>query len=140
MPYPPQRHRKPENHLMPEEEVVREALSDYTDALDKARQRDFVPTAILYQLYLAYVATHGSETDLGLPLPIRHFGGAVQRIFPELGEIDPETGRCFGRTQRHVNGRVVWGYCGLRGPLSVITQTETGGLTPFDERPASDEE
>ena len=130
MSYPMQSVNKPGNMLTAEEYDVLQSLRDYTDDPDKAGMNDFVPTRKLYQTYRDWHAQHCSALDpeATSPLTKSQFGSALKRVFPHLAdEWDSELQNWdTRRVRRRVNGKLVWGYCCLKGPESVQTQDYVG--------------
>jgi hypothetical protein len=136
--YDLRRKAKPEDWLTEEEEDVRHALSEYTANPLKVNARDFVPTQVLYGVYRRWVAQFVRYPDDPDTLSLRQFGAAFLRVFPDLDDYDPEIGRNPNQVRRMYHGQQLWGYMGLRGPLSVRSHIMPGRPPhdvgdPYDE-------
>lgn len=139
MPYDNRRSRKLPEVFTPEEEDVAAALREYTADPDKTDARDFMPSKLLYQIYREYVA-HTSN-DPGSPgmLGPAQFGAALIRVFPDLDDWrEPGQRLCNAKVRRRINKKRVWGYQGMKGPLSIRTQTEPG-RPPLEQPDAHDD-
>jgi hypothetical protein len=113
--------RRPEDDLTPEEQEVQRALSDYVHLDNGASITDFVPTRILYQLYREYRVRFTDEYSDAVELTPRQFGAALCRVYPHLDD-DREA----HRVRREYAGKRMWGYIGLKGPLSIKARDQAG--------------
>lgn len=127
MTYHLRRDRKDEDILTPEERHIARAMKkagfqSYDPEVEGVTPQDFTTTDVLYHHYRVYWANlsrwalmemleDGGNTR---PLSKRQFGVAIHRVFPHLGE-----GKSGEYRARHrVNGKLVWGYRGIKGPDS----------------------
>jgi hypothetical protein len=119
MPYNLRRKSKHPSRLTPEEDDVQTALAFYTDEEGKADLRDFVPTRILWETYEAWINQFVRTPEDPATLTRRQFGAALARVFPELEDRSR-------RVKRTYEGRVEWGYVGLKGPRSIRSHEHSG--------------
>lgn len=108
--------------MTPEEAEVRWALIRYTDDPSEASGNDFVPTRVLYSLYLDYRKDNPSEVG---ELPLGHFGIALRRVFVSAK-----------KASRTYKGKKCCGYR-LKGPLSIWTPDFAGRPKHDPKAPAT---
>jgi hypothetical protein len=103
--------------LWPEEEQVQAALAAYTFDTDETDALDFMPTAVLYDVYLKYFGQFVKSADRPEMLNPQKFGVALRRVFALTQER---------QTQRRVMGKPMMGYIGVKGPGSIRSQNGPG--------------
>ena len=107
--------------LEEEEKDVARALSEYTTDTREVHPDDFTPIRVLYQTYRDHIARFLNDPTSPDPLDIRSFGAALMRVFPDLDDYDPAIGGNPNKVRRRYHGKKMWGYMGLKGPLSLRT-------------------
>jgi hypothetical protein len=115
--YPIQGKLRPAETLLPEEQQVIKALRHYCFDLERTTCRDFTPTFVLYEAYRKLRAEYIDSADAPDLLNPTQFGIALRRVF----EIDAER-----KAHRRYQGKMRWGYLGVKGPDSAIVQRGPG--------------
>ena len=122
------RSRRNREQLTPEEEEVRDALSQAGyEMQDEHTDTDpwtlFTPIQVLYDEYLAYTLT--VQRDWGVEnLSVQQFGVALRRVFG-VG-LWPEYDRKDWTRRRTVNKKRVFGVSHLKGPETIRLPFEMG--------------
>lgn len=119
MAYRNERRFKPGWKLTEEERDVGLALKAYR--FEPHRVDMFVPVLCLHRTYLRHLSMQGGTGFDSDELGIRAFGAAIRRVFPFDDEgSDPYFVR------RWYNGKRLWGYLGLVGPMTKPTHSGPG--------------
>lgn len=119
MSYPLQRKYKTE-WPTPEEEQVLQALKDYCFDPEKTAVTDFVPTRVLYGVYLKFVDQYdftAASADFPDKLDEKQFGAALRRVF----HLEDDR-----QTRRRIGGRLTMGYFYVKGPASITVNNGPG--------------
>jgi hypothetical protein len=119
--YDMRRSKKWPDHLTIEEHEVAQAMERAGYKHDPYQTASFVPTRVLYQVYLRYIGSlmYRMDDNEGMPqdLSPRQFGAALCRVLG-LERTD--------RIQRRWHGKKCWGYLGIVGPEAIETRDEPG--------------
>lgn len=130
--YTPQRRKKTDIHMSPEEWEVSKAMEKAGYTFDPYDGYSFTPTYVLHRVYREYVAQSQWRTAYDGVEPVTlnpsQFGIALGTVFGFTRDDG-------FRVQRWYHGQKCWGYIGMKGPDSIETNPLPGrppkdGMTP----------